>query len=404
MDKTKLLFEKQRITQKIAEENEFLSRLNERDRKYAIIYEKSKKFIADNLEYFEMIKIIEETIVFNSNLVDEFLNYFEAYNNINDELKQPKHDDASQNHEEHYFTINFYCPISNFLMTDPYVNTCGHSFEYSSLIEYIRTKPESKCPLCKRAINKQSISPNSQLKEIISHWQKRTFSNQYTFVNIDAMISDEEEFKNELERKKVIEEEIRQLKLNLEKKEFKLKELDQRVEKWIKKRQKNQAAKTENPLTLQDAPLVKTGEEESSISPPKPSQKYIPPPPKRPIPECPKPIIAPKPSLVSQSILETEKLSTQTILPQAPPPPPTAPLLSQQDSAKKSNDLMDDIKKFAGNISMLKKTGVNHEKPIHENKLEIELKNAIESSRKHHAISDSDSSESSGEYEDNQSF
>ncbi len=337
----KLLFEKQRITQKIAEENEFLSRLNERDRKYAIIYEKSKKFIADNLKYFEMIKIIEETIYFNSNLVSEFLNYFEAYNNINDELKQPKHDDVSQNHEEHFFTINFYCPISNFLMTDPYVNICGHSFEYSSLIEYIRTKPESKCPICKRAINKQSISPNSQLKEIISHWQKRAFSNQYTAENIDALISDEEEFKNELERKKVIEEEIRQLKLNLEKKEFKLKELDQRVEKWIKKRQKNQAARTENRLSLQDASVVLTTEEEPPISsspsspPPQPPQKYIPPPPNRPIPECPKPVVPPKPSLVNQPILNTEKPLTQPIIPQPPPPP--ASLLSQQGSADNSN-------------------------------------------------------------------
>jgi len=224
------------------------------------------------------------------------------------------------------------------------------------------------------------------------------------------LISDEEEFKNELERKKVIEEEIRQLKLNLEKKEFKLKELDQRVEKWIKKRQKNQAARTENRLSLQDASVVLTTEEEPPISsspsspPPQPPQKYIPPPPNRPIPECPKPVVPPKPSLVNQPILNTEKPLTQPIIPQPPPPPPPpASLLSQQGSANNSN-LMNDIKKFGGNISMLKKTGVNHEKPIHENRLEIELKNAIESSRKHHAISDSDSNESSDEYEDMEAF
>jgi hypothetical protein len=408
MSKANLNIEKNRIKHKIDEENEFLSRLNERDQKYAKIYEKSKSFILENVKYFEMISIIDNTIVFNSNLVTEFLNYYEAYTNTHNEVKQPD-SHVPNNHEENYLTLNFYCPISGFLMTDPWVNVCGHSFEYSPLIEHIREKPDSKCPKCTRSMSKQTITPNSQLKDIINDWQKKQFRRQDSnYPNEDKTICDENEFKREIESKKAIEEEIRQLKINLEIREFRLKEIDQRIERWIKKRQKNVG--DVNHFTVEEN-ASGLQEETSSLASSPPPQKYIPPSPQRPIPERPKvdelPYVYPT---ATKSVIGEEGLKQETVKTiQVPPPPPLLPPLTplphqkqQETSNNNRSDLLNDIKAFGGNISLLKKPNneVNSEKRVHENKLELALKNAIENNRKHHTLSDSDSNESSDfEYE-----
>ena len=407
MCKEKLILEKTRIKQKIDEENDFLSRLNERDQKYAKINEKSKNFILDNAKYFEMISIIDNTIVFNSNLVTEFLNYYEEYTNIyNDEIKHPDSHVPNNHHEENYLTLNFYCPISGFLMTDPWVNVCGHSFEYSPLIEHIRKKPDSKCPNCTRSMSKQTISPNKQLKEIINHWQKKQLRNQYSHdQNEDKTICDENEFERELESKKVVEEEIRQLKINLEMKEFRLKEIDQRIERWIKKRQKN--VRVVNRFTVEENARGLQEETSSTASSPPtpPPQKYIPPSPQRPIPEPPKvdelPYVYPTATKSTKREEESKQETVKTL--QVPPPPPLLPLQKQQETSNNNrSDLLNDIKAFGGNVSRLKKTNneVNSGKSVHENKLELALKNALENNRIHHALSDSDSNESSdSEYE-----
>jgi hypothetical protein len=49
-----------------------------------------------------------------------------------------------QNH-----TDNFMCPISQDIMLEPIITSCGHKFDKSEMIKYFKTKRKMECPLCR---------------------------------------------------------------------------------------------------------------------------------------------------------------------------------------------------------------------------------------------------------------
>lgn len=265
IDKTKLIFEQDKIRKKIYEIHQILIQTNERDVKYAQIYEQSKHYISNNLNYFKMTKVVNQIVSFNSELINEFLEYYEKYERLLgsnkkisiSELSQEENIDKSniETREMKNSTKGFYCPISKYLMRDPHVNICGHSFEFASIIKFIEENNDCKCPICKKSITKESIVPNNELRQIISDWEMNReidYINESFLENV--LIQNEGEYLKEVENKKNIEENLKQLKLNMQKTEIQLKQSIQRIEKWLKEQKKSKIINTESVSTKPTIP------------------------------------------------------------------------------------------------------------------------------------------------------
>ena len=385
-DDQELRSQKTKLMKKINEENEFLTRLNERDSKYADIFERSKTFISTSLNYFEMIEIIDETIQFDSNLIDEFLKYYTAYkgsvSKVENDTQSTLNVNASK--EENYLAISLYCPISQYLMTDPYVSKCGHSFECAAVMEYMRSKSQQSqkplCPICKQVIS--SIIPNNELKQIINNWHKQKISHDYqeTSHESEIVINTEAEFQEEIQSKKKIEEEIKKLKVNLEMKEFMLKEIDLRIEKWIKKQKK--AAKSEKQAT----PAIQQTQED--YLEPSPIKKIYPQPPQRPAPQL-------STAAIPNSEVPENAVEQKILLPLAPPslvPPPL-----QKQLTNESTSSFEESNTVGAGRELLKMVDTKNNKPL--NKLEEDLRNAAKSKNQYQPANESDSSSNSSEYD-----
>ena len=258
IDRPKLLNEQKQINQKIIEIKQLLSETNKRDETHAHIYEQSKAFISNNMNYFRVIKIIDEIVSFNSELIYQFLNYYQEYNKLIGNNKTTaifeisKNSEVSETNDDNKSIDRFCCPISKFLMTDPYVNVCGHSFEFASIIKYIEENKNCKCPSCNKEITKSSIVPNNELRQIINDWIRNRDSEYINEYINETVIKNQAEFLNEVENKKNIEENLRQLKLNIQMTEIKLKETNLRIEKWLKT-QKKLTKESETPQSTGEA-------------------------------------------------------------------------------------------------------------------------------------------------------
>ncbi len=217
--------------------------MDQKDENFAKIYEKSKVFILENMNYFRMIKIINDAVSYNSELIYQFLDYFQEYNRLIESSKSMPLPESNRNSNDmgeylepnsDNFVKRFCCPISKFIMTDPYVNKCGHSFEFASIIKYLKANSEGKCPSCNQPINMSSIVPNNELRDLINDWIKNRDS-EYFETPLATVIKNEAEFLKEMENKNNMEQHLKELKLDLEMTEFKLKETNLRIENWQKK-------------------------------------------------------------------------------------------------------------------------------------------------------------------------
>lgn len=63
--------------------------------------------------------------------------------------------------------IEFTCPISMDIMTDPVIVQCGHTFDKESLENWLRSN--SVCPTCRVNVNRNEISTNFSLKSMIEN-------------------------------------------------------------------------------------------------------------------------------------------------------------------------------------------------------------------------------------------
>ena len=203
--------------------------MDQKDENFAKIYEKSKVFILENMNYFRMIKIINDAVSYNSELIYQFLDYFQEYNRLIESSKSMSLPESTRNSNDmgeylepnsDNFVKRFYCPISKFIMTDPYVNKCGHSFEFASIIKYLKVNSEGKCPSCNQSINTSSIVPNNELRDLINDWIKKRDS-EFFETPLATVIKNEAEFLKEMENKNNMEQNLKELKLDLEMTEFK---------------------------------------------------------------------------------------------------------------------------------------------------------------------------------------
>lgn len=66
---------------------------------------------------------------------------------------------------------NLNCPISNTLMTNPFIITkCGHTFQKECLIDWFNKK--KTCPLCLTEVKMEDFKPNYVLKGLIDDLNK----------------------------------------------------------------------------------------------------------------------------------------------------------------------------------------------------------------------------------------
>mmetsp|Transcript_33852 Transcript_33852/g.35157 ORF Transcript_33852/g.35157 Transcript_33852/m.35157 type:complete len:150 (-) Transcript_33852:309-758(-) len=65
---------------------------------------------------------------------------------------------------------HFFCPISHELMRDPVVTPHGISFERKSIENHLKAK--SNCPITKKELKKEQLSPNNCLKQLIEEYIK----------------------------------------------------------------------------------------------------------------------------------------------------------------------------------------------------------------------------------------
>lgn len=70
-------------------------------------------------------------------------------------------------------TLNIIDPISKCRMVDPVKNTrCGHSYEKSTILELITTRPNTRCPIvgctAKTYVKKNELVPDQELKRHLS--------------------------------------------------------------------------------------------------------------------------------------------------------------------------------------------------------------------------------------------
>jgi hypothetical protein len=59
----------------------------------------------------------------------------------------------------------YICPITHMVMTDPYVDADGNSYEKDAIFNWVRTNPVS--PITRNPLQMHQLVPNRVLKEII---------------------------------------------------------------------------------------------------------------------------------------------------------------------------------------------------------------------------------------------
>lgn len=72
----------------------------------------------------------------------------------------PKHEHSKIDHPE-----SIYCPIHYGVMQDPVITSCGHTFDRSSIQDWLLKK--ERCPLDQRPISRSELTPNRALKDTI---------------------------------------------------------------------------------------------------------------------------------------------------------------------------------------------------------------------------------------------
>ena len=431
INKNKYVVELNAIKAKIKEEKENLAEVIQRANKSEQVYNASKEFIKEYKNYFDMVEIINDTVLLESTLVDEFINSYNLYKNHD---KSNKREDIEKEKKN---LIDYYCPLSEYLMLDPYINQCGHSFEYAAVAKYIQENSEPKCPICKEKIDRETLVPNQKLNQIINAWYSKQMSLEY---QAKDEIFDEEQFNNEVISKEKLEDEIKEIKLKLEEKEYQLKEIESRIEKWLKKKKKENKSEpsklilddqakngaNNNPNEIKpmnnisnDAkkqPSAENKVKEKPELPPKLAPKVS-----LPVPHPPSAPAPPISELSKSNEIKKSELKPAPKLPPRPvakgnipppPPPPTAPPISELSISNKiksehesnddvkpkpsninSNGLLDEINKFDKN--KLKKVELNEINQKRTNNLMKDLHEAAAKMRQH--VEESDPSDSSSD-------
>ena len=66
----------------------------------------------------------------------------------------------------------YLCTISCDVLVDPLILSCGHTFNQNSLKMYL-DKDGKDCPTCRKPIDRNNITRNYSLKDIVEHEIKR---------------------------------------------------------------------------------------------------------------------------------------------------------------------------------------------------------------------------------------
>ena len=67
--------------------------------------------------------------------------------------------------EESFQCPELLCPISQEIMSDPYMLECGHTFELDSIQAYFQNRDD--CPLCRMKVDKKKLYKNYTVRQII---------------------------------------------------------------------------------------------------------------------------------------------------------------------------------------------------------------------------------------------
>lgn len=67
---------------------------------------------------------------------------------------------------------SFICPLRCQVMSNPVVCRCGHCFERDAIVEWIASG-KSFCPISRKELTNEDLSPNHQLAEQIERWKWR---------------------------------------------------------------------------------------------------------------------------------------------------------------------------------------------------------------------------------------
>jgi hypothetical protein len=94
--------------------------------------------------------------------------------------KSEKQTEKTQEKQSDKVTIpeEFFCPITNEIMTDPVITPQGTSFEKSAIVDWLSRN--STCPMTREPLQANQLIPNRSLKDLIEKWQTQTSINQTT--------------------------------------------------------------------------------------------------------------------------------------------------------------------------------------------------------------------------------
>ncbi|GAB4224205.1 MAG: hypothetical protein Tsb005_21020 [Gammaproteobacteria bacterium] len=127
----------------------------------------------------------------DSSLISNFLLDYAA-------LQKTKQKDPSLiiDYNEVIVPHEYQCPIGLVLMQDPVLAECGHSFEYSAVIDYISSKDTHRhesaaCPLCGEhaMIHAAKLIRNTALRNEIEKWGKQTSTLPELSLNLTQSLS-----------------------------------------------------------------------------------------------------------------------------------------------------------------------------------------------------------------------
>jgi hypothetical protein len=64
----------------------------------------------------------------------------------------------------------FLCPISHCLMTDPVVDSDGHTYDRPAILRWLETAGAGASPITRRAMTREDLRPNRTLRQAIQEW------------------------------------------------------------------------------------------------------------------------------------------------------------------------------------------------------------------------------------------
>lgn len=66
----------------------------------------------------------------------------------------------------------YLCPITNDVMRDPVIDSEGHTYERTAIVQWLQTNPRS--PITRKPMTVADLKPNRALAEAIDRWQQTT--------------------------------------------------------------------------------------------------------------------------------------------------------------------------------------------------------------------------------------